>query len=33
MTTQASPHVPVMAAEVIKFLKPQDNELFLDMTF
>lgn len=26
-------HVPVMAAETIKFLKPQDNELFLDMTF
>lgn len=27
------PHVPVMAVETIKFLKPQDNELFLDMTF
>ncbi|XP_062536052.1 probable methyltransferase-like protein 15 homolog [Armigeres subalbatus] len=28
-----TPHVPVMADETIKFLKPQNNELFLDMTF
>lgn len=27
------PHVPVMAVETIKFLKPQDGELFIDMTF
>lgn len=32
-STQASSHVPVMASETIKFLKPQNKELFLDMTF
>ncbi|XP_055619594.1 probable methyltransferase-like protein 15 homolog [Toxorhynchites rutilus septentrionalis] len=29
----AAPHVPVMAAETIKHLKPQDGELYIDMTF
>jgi receptor-type tyrosine-protein phosphatase gamma len=27
------PHVPVMANETIEYLKPNDNEVFIDMTF
>ncbi|XP_053634827.1 probable methyltransferase-like protein 15 homolog [Cherax quadricarinatus] len=28
-----SPHIPVMAEEVLEFLKPRDNDVILDMTF
>ncbi|XP_055525397.1 probable methyltransferase-like protein 15 homolog [Wyeomyia smithii] len=30
---QTARHVPVMARETIQFLKPQDGELYIDMTF
>lgn len=33
MSIHTAPHIPVMAAETLKFLKPQNHELFLDMTF
>ncbi|XP_058813078.1 probable methyltransferase-like protein 15 homolog [Topomyia yanbarensis] len=32
-TTEPTRHVPVMAKETIQFLKPRNNELFIDMTF
>ncbi|XP_058457104.1 probable methyltransferase-like protein 15 homolog [Malaya genurostris] len=32
-STEPVRHVPVMAEETIRFLKPQNDELFIDMTF